>query len=107
MSESKQKKIAERLTKELTDKGLIIEAGWVALKHLCIPEGAPEIQITEMRNAFFAGAHHLFSSILVILDPGEEPTDTDMERLDLIHKELDKFITDYKLRHFVKPHGSA
>jgi hypothetical protein len=103
----KARKLAETLTKEFTDKGLIIEAGWQSLKIMSIPEDAPEIQIDEMRNAFFAGASHLFSSIVVILDPGEEPTERDIERLDLINKELERFMEDYKLKHLIRPEGSA
>ena len=45
-----------KLTQALTDSGKIIEAGWVGLKLACVPETASEVQITEMRKAFFAGA---------------------------------------------------
>ena len=54
-----------------------------------IPKDAPAVQLREMQLAFMAGAEHLFSSIMGILDPGEEPTDADLSRMDLIHKELD------------------
>jgi len=52
-----------------------------------------------MRNAFFAGAQHLFSSIMTILEPDAEPTEKDMQRMDLIDKELRAFINDFTLRN--------
>lgn len=89
------------VTKMLTDRGQLIEAGWVSLRIMSVPDDAPPIQIDEMRNAFFAGAQHLFHSIMSILDPGEEPTDADMSRLDKIDKELRGFIEEFKLRHLL------
>lgn len=56
----------ERLSRELTDKGKLIEAGWIGLRIACDLEDAPKVQLEEMRNAFFAGAQHLFSSIMTI-----------------------------------------
>jgi hypothetical protein len=82
---------ALHVTKEFTDRGKLIEAGWAAFAHLALPKDAPPVQIREMRIAFMAGAEHLFSSIINILDPGEEPTDADMRRMDLIHQELEEW----------------
>jgi hypothetical protein len=79
---------ATEITKELTDKGKLIEAGFAAFAHFVIPKDAPAVQVSEMRLAFMAGADHLFSSIMSIMDPGEEPSDADLRRMDLIHKEL-------------------
>ena len=79
---------ALELTKDLTDKGKLIEAGFAAFAHFVIPKDAPAIQVSEMRLAFMAGADHLFSSIISIMDAGEEPTDADLQRMDLINAEL-------------------
>lgn len=81
----------ERLSRELTDKGKLIEAGWVGLRLAAVPLDASPAQLTEMRKAFFAGAQHLFSSIMTILDEGAEPTDADLARLSLIDTELRSF----------------
>lgn len=94
----------ERLTKELTDQGKLIEAGWVSLRLVAIPLDAPAIQLEEMRNAFFAGAQHLLGSIMTFLDAGDEPTENDMRRMNLIQDELDSFIKEYSLKH-LKPKG--
>jgi hypothetical protein len=78
----------EELTKNLTDSGKLIEAGWVSLRAMILPPDTPQIQVDEMRKAFMAGAQHLFSSIMTVLDPEDEPTDADLERMDKISAEL-------------------
>lgn len=88
-----------KLTEQLTDQGKLIEAGWIGLRIAAVNKNADEIQLHEMRMSFFAGASHLFSSIMAILDPGEEPTAKDMKRLDMIHNELQAFIKDFELHH--------
>jgi hypothetical protein len=90
---------AELLAKELSNRGCLIEAGWIIFKGMTIPPGASEIQIREMRLAFMAGAQHLFASIMGVLDPGEEPTDADLKRFDLIHQELETFRKELELRY--------
>lgn len=97
----------ERLSRELTDQGRLIEAGWIGLRISAIPREASATQLEEMRNAFFAGAQHLFSSIITILDPGDvEPTEADLARMSLINTELNTFITVFAARH-LPTKGSA
>lgn len=79
----------ERLTKMLVDQGLLIEAGFVVFAAKMIPKDTPEVQTSRVRLAFFAGAQHLWSSVMTFLDPGEEPTEKDMQRMDNIQAELD------------------
>lgn len=87
------------LTRQLTDRGQLIEAGFVSLRMAAISPNAPETQLREMRMAFFAGAQHLFASVLSILDPGAEPTDKDLSRMAAIDNELRKFASELVLRH--------
>lgn len=89
----------ERVTRDLIDSGKLIEAGWVSMRIACDLVDAPADQLREMRMAFFAGAQHLFGSILSVLEPGDEPTEKDLKRMDLIHTELQDFIKDFELRH--------
>lgn len=91
----------DAISKGLTDSGKLIEAGWVGLKMAVMPPNAPQVQIDEMRKAFFAGAQHLFTSIIGILEPDDEPTEKDLERMTLIHKELEAFYEDFKQQHFL------
>lgn len=88
-----------RLMRRATDDGRLIEAGWLALRLAAVPPDAPQLQVDEMRNAFFAGAQHLFASIMGVLDEGSEPTAADLRRMDLISSELEAFITLYSLKH--------
>jgi hypothetical protein len=110
MGEAKRREqlrsVVDGVTKRLTDEGKIIEAGWVSLRMISIPEDASETQLREMRMAFFAGAQHLFGSIMSILDPGEEPTEKDLERMELINNELQGFIADFSMKH-LPTEGSA
>lgn len=88
-----------RFERELVDKGKLIEAGWVGLRLSAVPEDAGKTQLEEMRTAFFAGAQHLFGSIMGILDDDREPTEADLRRMSLISDELDIFIADFQRRH--------
>lgn len=90
----------QRLERELVDKGKLIEAGWVGLRLAAIPDNASPVQLEEMRNAFFAGAQHMFASIMSILEPDAEPTDKDLARMGLIDAELRDFIEKFELKHF-------
>jgi hypothetical protein len=92
--EKELKQLVNDLAKKLIDQGKIIEAGWLGLKIMAIPPTASEVQLTEMRKAFFAGAHHLFASIMIMLEPGQEATKKDMDRLDMIHRELESFVKE-------------
>ncbi|UPK03079.1 hypothetical protein [Bradyrhizobium sp. 170] len=96
----------ERLSRELADKGLLIEAGWVGYRLAVMSPQAPPIQLEECKMAFFAGALHLFQSIMTIMDPGSEPTEADLNKMDLIDKELRKFGREFELKA-TKAKGSA
>lgn len=67
-----------------------IEKGWNSYRAL-LPKDAGEVQIKETRQAFYAGAAILFESLMLVLDPGTEPTEADMQRMDDINKELREF----------------
>jgi hypothetical protein len=105
LTREQRDQIATAATKALMDEGRIIEAGWIGLKIMAVPEDAPQVQIDEMRSAFFAGAQHLFASIMTGLDPDAEPTEADMKRLDLIDAELKRFIAEYQTK--IPTQGSA
>jgi hypothetical protein len=87
------------LTKKATDDGLLIEVGWLGLRLMTIPEDAPQIQLDCMKEAFFAGAQHVFGSVMTMLDPDEEPTEADMRRIEQVHNELNRFIEDFTRKH--------
>jgi diacylglycerol kinase family enzyme len=90
--------LIRRVSAELTDRGKLIEAGWASLHMMWLKDATPA-QLALTRDAFFAGAHHLFTSIMTILDPDAEPTDQDLQRMTLIHRELEEFLREFKRRH--------
>src|SRR4051812_32352609 len=75
----------EAMTKGLIEKGKLIEAGWVGLASVAYPN-ITEQQYEMLRQAFFGGAQHLFASIMNVLDPDENPTEADMQRMNAIHE---------------------
>jgi hypothetical protein len=84
------------LTRDMTDKGRLIEAGWISMRLMALPKDAPEFQVRDMRWAFFAGAQHLFASIMTLLEPDAEPSEADLNRMTLIVKELEQFVQEAK-----------
>jgi len=93
--------VSEELAKALTDEGRLIEAGWVALQIAAYPQGVTDEQGRQLRAAFFAGAQHLFSSIMGVLDEDAEPTERDLMRMELIHGELEAWAHEFKRAHGV------
>lgn len=82
--------VGQELGRELADRGRLVEAGFVIFAHAVISPTAPEVQREEMRLAFMAGAEHVFSSMVNMLEGDDEmPTEADMRRMELINKELD------------------
>ena len=94
-------KIADQIAGHYIDRGKIIAMGFAELIRQTYPgwEKMSPQQLDDLRCAFFGGAQHLMGSIMGTLDPGSEPTEQDMRRMDLIHHELEAFIEEYKQRH--------
>jgi hypothetical protein len=103
-----QEKI-EGLTKELISKGHLIKAGWVGYVVAVYGKDglSNENQHDQLMQAFYAGAQHLFASIMNVLDPGDEITNEDLENIAMIHNELEQFIEQFKLKYITKPEGNA
>jgi len=96
----------DAICKKLADEGRLIEAGFRGLRFTAIPEDATPEQIEYTRMAFFAGAQHLFGSIMGILDSEREPTEKDLRRMHLINAELNEFIEQFKAK-YSKSGGTA
>lgn len=101
------KEDVDRITKSLVDQGKVIEAGWKGYEMIVVPVDASTVQRSECRQAFYAGAQHLFGSINSILDDDREPTQRDLRRMTLIHEELERFVKDFKLQHLMPSRGRA
>ncbi len=90
MGEAKRRReqLGVELTKKLADEGKLIESGFDMFASLSIPNDASDVQISEMKIAWMAGAEYTWSSMIGMLDPGSEPTKADLHRLDLIQDEI-------------------
>lgn len=88
---------AQQITERLTDQGRLIEAGWESFRILVVPPTAGKVQLDETRKAFFAGAQHVFVSMMELVgDDGGEPTPDELRRIDLIDKELEGFVDELR-----------
>lgn len=72
-----------------------IEKEW-ALYSTLIPMGAAESQVRETKRAFYGGAQTLLAIIMRMLDPGTEPTEADLRKMDEIDRELRDFLEQVK-----------
>lgn len=84
----------EKLSKEFADKGRLIEVGWLSFRAIAVPPTASEGQVKDLRIAFFAGARHLFDSLMTIFESDDEPTETNMRRMALVNEELDALVNE-------------
>jgi hypothetical protein len=69
----------------------LINNEWDSFRERVLSPEAPEVQVTEMRRAFFGGAMALFGSLMTKFDEGEEETERDLAQMDAIDKELRDF----------------
>lgn len=91
--------LLRQITVKLTEEGKLMEAGWAGLRLACGLMDAPPDQLKEMRQAFFAGGQHLFSSIMNVLDSDREPTMADLQRMSAIADELEAFDVAFRQEH--------
>jgi dsDNA-specific endonuclease/ATPase MutS2 len=69
---------------------------WATYRERVVPEDAPPVQVVESRRAFYAGTESLLRSMMTGLDPGTEPTEADLDRMDQLEAELEQFAEDVK-----------
>ncbi len=91
--------VQERLARQLIEQGSLIEAGWVSMRQLTLPQDTPKDQLEQMRETFFAGAQHVFGSMMTMLEAGDDPTSADLRRMKNIAFELEEFIKEYSRKH--------
>jgi hypothetical protein len=72
----------------------VLDTAWRSHVEAIIPASAPLVQHQECRRAFYAGAGAPLGGIMRSLDPGLEPTDDDLQVLDNIQAELERFAQD-------------
>ena len=79
-----------------------IKACWESYYDTVIPSDASGVQVTESKQAFYAGASILYWFLMRALDPGPEPTAADMDRLEGLKDEVDAFAESIDDRYLKK-----
>ena len=74
----------------------MLNDAWLSYAEEVIPANAPEVQRSELRRAFYAGARVLFDGVVNGVSEGEEPTLADLALMDAIKAELGQFLKDLK-----------
>lgn len=69
-----------------------IKTNWDTFNRLAMPKDAPEVQVREMRNAFYAGVAMIFAEIMDQLDNPNLTNDEGGEFMAEIHSEVNEFI---------------
>jgi hypothetical protein len=95
-----------KVTRDLVDGGKLVETGWLGYRTAVISPRAPDVQVRECRMAFFAGAQHVYASLMTMLEPGEDPTTADLGRMQALDDELRRFADDFALNQ-TPTEGSA
>ena len=80
-----------KLAKAATDKGLLVALGFLGFRRFFLGKDATDRQVADAQRAFYAGAQHLYGSIMGILEEGAEPTENDLKRMALVDAELRDF----------------
>lgn len=100
MGEAKRRTVhaaVHGISGSMADKGLLMETGFAAFVATAKP-AIPDEDLRRWRDAYFAGAQHLWASIFDVLDEDREPTERDMRRMDLVHHELTAWRDDINAR---------
>jgi len=66
-----------------------IEKAWEEYRRMVLPASVSEVQLTETRKAFYAGASILFS--LITIHAGTEDEEKDVAFLNALSAEVDTF----------------
>lgn len=100
MGEAKRRTVhaaVHNITGGAADRGSLMAIGFAAFVATAKPP-IPDQELSRWRDAFFAGAQHLWASIFDVLDEDSEPTDRDLRRMDLVHHELTAWRDDINMR---------
>jgi len=66
-------------------------AEWKAYRQQVLPADASEVQVTECRRAFYAGASAFLFLTSKLMSDGDAITDADMDAIMKVHSELAEF----------------
>ena len=96
------RRVASKITELLFDDSRIIQGGWLGFAQIAVPVDASAAQVSDMRMSFYGGAQHLFSSIMNVMEKGDEATENDMRRIANIAAELAAFEKAFRALHDIE-----
>ncbi len=74
-----------------------VEEAWEGFDKSVMPDGASELQRTEMKRSFYAGAHTLFSILMDESDDGDdEPTEENLHMMRDVQADIQQFVKDLR-----------
>lgn len=76
----------------------LIADAWRDFEIQVVPLNASDVQRVETRRAFYQGANAMFTGIVGMLEPGKDPTEKDLRKMDEIQAEIDQFMGDLRER---------
>lgn len=76
---------------------------WTSHAH---PNATPEVREV-LRTTFYMGASAFFDLTMHRMDPGEEPTEADMKRMDRLHEELQVVVRQKRAQARQSPPGTT
>jgi hypothetical protein len=79
-----------RLILELAARRAIISDGFRRARPILVPEGAPECQLNDIRNAYYAGAMQLWAAITLTPGGAEQGG---FQIMDALEAEMHAFIS--------------
>jgi hypothetical protein len=82
---------AQKLTEALANSGMLIYGGWKLFEKAFIPPIVSDQQRHDMMIGFIAGADHLWYSLLATTQPGDDLTEGEEKRMEMIENELQTF----------------
>ena len=100
MGEAKRRVVHEAvhgISSAAADRGSLMEIGFAAFVATANPS-IPVQDLRQWRDAYFAGAQHLWAGVFEVLDEAREPTDRDLRRMELIAHELETWRADINAR---------
>lgn len=74
----------------------LIREGWYQYSERVMPASASAIQKRETRQAFYAGAAHLWEAFIRALGPGEDADPPDLALAEGVQKEIDDWLEGLK-----------
>lgn len=102
--------LLRQFSQKLVDEGKIIAAGFEVVKNT-LGQGLPAAEIGRLQLAYFAGAQHVFSSIITMFEDGDGATEKDIERLtkmgmeiETINEVLEKHAADWAAKRAGEAH---